>query len=84
MLGSDSHFPDAAGDVGVPQFGLDVLRRQEILADEGAQALTELVLLLPDDRGVRDRQTQRVRNNAVTANQSASAPTMPASAAART
>ena len=44
----------------------------------------ERFLALGDDRGVRDRQPQRMRNSAVTANQSASAPTMAASQPALT
>ena len=51
---------EPAGDLGVAQLGLDHLRRHEVLPDEGAEALAELVLLALDDRGVRDRDAQRV------------------------
>ena len=49
-----------ARDLRVAQLGLDDLRRHEVLPDEGAEALAELVLLALDDRGVRDRDAQRV------------------------
>ena len=58
--GSDSHLPEPARDFGVAQLGLDDLRRHEVLPDEGAQTLAQLVLLALDDRGVRDRYPQRV------------------------
>ena len=47
-------------DLRVAQFGLDDLRRHEVLPDEGAEALAELVFLALDDRGVRDRDAQRM------------------------
>ena len=49
-----------ARHLGVAQFGLDVLRRQEVLSDELAQTLAELILLAFDDRGVWDRDAQWV------------------------
>ncbi len=57
---------------------------EEVLADELAEGDAQLVLLGGDDRGVRDGQARGWRKRAVTANQSAIAPTMPASAAAAT
>ena len=51
---------EPARDFGVAQLGLDDLRRHEVLPDEGAQTLSQLVFLAFDDRGVRDRYPQRV------------------------
>src|SRR5258705_13117695 len=51
---------ESARDLGVAQLGLDALRRHEVLPNEGAEALTELILLLLDDRGVRDRDPKRM------------------------
>ena len=53
-------FAEPARDLCVAQFGLDDLRRHEVLAHECPEAFAELVLLALDDRGVRDRDTQRV------------------------
>ena len=57
---------------------------EEVLLHELAERGRELVLTLDDQRGVRYRQAQGRRNRAVTANQSATPPTMEASAAACT
>src|SRR5690606_4065681 len=57
---------------------------EEVVGDELLEAAGQAGLAPRDDRGVRDRQPEGCRNRAVTANQSAMAPTMPASAAALT
>ena len=58
--GSDSHLPSRPATSRVAQLGLDHLGRHEVLPDERAEALAELVLLALDDRGVRDRDAQRM------------------------
>jgi len=51
---------ESARDLGVAQLRLDDLGRHEVLPNEGAEALAELILLLLDDRGVRNGDPQRV------------------------
>ena len=51
---------EPAGHLGVAQLGLHHRRRQEVLPHERSQALAELVFLALDDRGVRDRDAQRM------------------------
>jgi hypothetical protein len=46
---------------------------QEIVADEVGERLADPVLVARDDRRVRDRQAERMAEQAVTANQSAAA-----------
>ena len=60
MCGLRQPLTQPAGHLRVAQLGLHHLRRQEVLPHEGAQALAELVLLALDDRGVRDRDAQRM------------------------
>ena len=57
---------------------------EEVVGDEVLKASRQRVLAGRDDRRVRDRQAERCRNNAVTANQSAIAPTIAASEVAWT
>jgi hypothetical protein len=71
-------FPGAQRDGRRSEFRAHDVGGQEVRLDELAERAADLVLAVRDDRRVRDR------NRAVTANQSASAPTMPPSAAART
>ena len=71
---------DAVGDVDRGEAFASDLLGEEVLGDELLQVATDLVLALGDDRGVRDRQPSGCRKSAVTANQSASAPTIAASA----
>ena len=60
MRGLRHPLAQPARDFGVAQLGLDDLRRHEVLPDEGAQTLSQLVFLAFDDRGVRDRYPERV------------------------
>jgi hypothetical protein len=73
-----------AGDVDVAHPPRDHRRDQEILLEEAGERLADAVLVARDDRGVRDRQAERVAEQAVTANQSARPPTIAASANALT
>ena len=50
----------AAGPARVAEPLADDLGGEEVLADEASQPFADLVLLARDDRGVRDRQPQRV------------------------
>ena len=49
-----------AGEVDVAHPPRDHRRDQEILLEEGGQRLADAVLVARDDRGVRDRQAERV------------------------
>jgi hypothetical protein len=51
--------PHAPGDLDTPELVAHHVLGQEVLADEVAEAVAELVLLARDDRGVRDRQAHR-------------------------
>ena len=52
--------PVAAGDVDVAHPPRDHRRDQEILLEEVGERLADPVLVARDDRGVRDRQAERV------------------------
>ncbi len=77
-------FARAERDPRARQLGAHHVGGEEVRLHELAERAADLVFAVGDDRGVRDREAERTRNSAVTANQSASAPTMPPSAAART
>ena len=57
---------------------------EELALHELPEAAADLVLPVRDDRRVRDRDPERMAEQRVTANQSASAPIIAASAKART
>ena len=52
--------PAAPGDVDVPHPPRDDRRDQEILLEEVGERLADAVLVARDDRGVRDRQAERM------------------------
>ena len=83
--------PGSAGQVASPVHTCDARTRsttasgvRKLSWTKGPKRLGEAVFALDDDRGVRDRQAERARNRAVTANQSASPPTIDATAVAWT
>ena len=76
--------PDPLPDAGDGEAFAGDLLREEVLGDELLEVAADLVLALGDDRRVRIGSPSGCRNSAVTANQSASAPTMAASAAVLT
>ena len=84
VTGHEGPLGGPPGRLGVEDPLADDLLAHEVLADELLEAAPDHLLLARDERGVRDRQAQRVAEDAVTANQSAQAPTIEASAPALT
>jgi hypothetical protein len=59
LAGSASQVPPALGDVRAGEALHHVLGRKEILLHEAAETLADAILVVRNDRGVRNRQSQR-------------------------
>ena len=60
LAGSASHAPSRAAIGGAPQLLGDDVGGEEVALDEGAEAPADVVLAVRDDRGVGDRDAERV------------------------